>query len=141
MAPDPQGPITPDELAKAFANMALLIDTFPCHMKTESKFDLIKKDPLSKESIYLLATYCFDLERRFGYLYRVLQHVSEHAKPNKILAKQVKKDNDDINATGLSWEERAKVAHDAMVRIHNEVKDEHKRRLNDASETGEEEAY
>jgi hypothetical protein len=129
-------PITLEEISKAFADMALLIDTFPCHTKVESKFEMIKNKPISNETIFLLATYCFDLERRFGYLYRVLQQVANHSEPHKDLANRVKRDNDGINASGLSWEDRAKVAHDAMLDIHNQVKDDHQRRLLEALNRG-----
>jgi hypothetical protein len=142
----PTPPLNPDqitlpEIAQAFTDMALLIDTFPCHLKAESKFEMIRGAPTSKESIFLLATYCFDLERRFGYLYRVLQQVANHAEPHRDLARRVKHDNDAINAPGINWEARAKAAHEAMLDIHNQVQADHKKRLLDAMEKGSESAY
>jgi hypothetical protein len=133
--------ITLPEISQAFADMALLIDTFPCHTKAESKFEMIQKSPVSAESIYLLATYCFDLERRFGYLYRVLQQVANHAEPHRDLAHRVKDDNDAINAPNISWEERARVAHEAMLSIHLLVKDDHQRKLLDALNRGVDSTY
>ena len=142
----PTAPLNPDsitlpEISQAFADMALLNDTFPCHLKAESKFEMIRAAPISKETIFLLATYCFDLERRFGYLYRVLQQVANHAEPHRDLAHRVKHDNDAINAPGIDWEARAKAAHEAMVDIHNQVQTDHKKRLLDAMERGSESAY
>ena len=144
--PPPTPPLNPDpitlpEISQAFADMALLIDTFPCHMKLESKFEMIRSDPISKESVFLLATYCFDLERRFGYLYRVLQQVANHAEPHRDLARRVKHDNDAINAPNITWENRAKAAHDAMLDIHNQVQADHKKRLLDAMERGSDTAF
>ena len=126
-----KGMITNQELAKLFANLVLLSDTFPCHTKdAASKLGQLQKDPASKESIFLLATYCFDLERRFGYLFRALERISNYGiKPDKQLKKEINTDNEAINKPNILWERRAEVAFNAMVRTHAEVKRAQKRQM------------
>lgn len=124
------------KVTTAFANMALLNDNFPSHTGPPgASLEQILKDPSSKESIFLLATYCFDLERRFGYLYRVLQQVTMPAVPNMRLAKRVAKDTAAINDPN-TWEKRAEAAYRAMVKVHKGVKAERAARMKHAKKRG-----
>ena len=84
------------------------------------------------EAYYMLATYCFDLTRKLEYLVKVARPFAEHIPPE--LAHEILEDNDAINAKGLTWEERAKVAEKIMLRLHREAGDGAERSLNEAAD-------
>jgi hypothetical protein len=78
------------------------------------KFAVLSTD----EAIHMLATYCFDLERKLEYLTKVARPFAEHIPAD--LAQEIQNDTNEINKDGLNWEQRAKVAHDIMQRLHKE---------------------
>jgi hypothetical protein len=84
------------------------------------------------ESFYLLATYCFDLSRKLLYLSKVARPFAEHIPPE--LAHEILEDNDAINAKGLTWEERAKVAEKIMLRLYDELADQYEQILKQAAD-------
>src|SRR5687767_6036128 len=70
------------------------------------------------EFSYMLATYCFDLQRKLLYLCQVA-HPFDKFMPEG-LAKQIQADTRDINK-GRTWEERAREAEQVMLRLYGEV--------------------
>jgi hypothetical protein len=71
------------------------------------------------EAFYLLATYCFDLSRKLLYLSKIAGPYVANIPPD--LAQEIEADTDAINENGLSWEDRAELAEDIMLRLYREV--------------------
>ncbi len=84
------------------------------------------------ESYYMLATYCFDLERKLEYLTKVTLRFAEHIPPE--LAHEILEDNEAINAKGLKWEERAKNAEKIMIRLHRDGGEDAHRVLSESAD-------
>ena len=79
----------------------------------------------------MLATYCFDLMRKLNYLIKVARPFAEHIPAD--LAAEILKHNEAINASDLSWEQRAKKAQDIMLGLYAEGGDEPERLLKQAA--------
>ncbi len=92
---------------------------------------LASVQPNSEEGFYMLATYCFDLQRKMEYLFKATQEYAGQARP--ALAKQIKAHNDSIHADGISWQERAKRAQAAMIQLYLEVRADHEKALSGAA--------
>ncbi len=75
-------------------------------------------DGRTRELFYMLATYCFDSQRKLLYFcnvaYPFLKYMPED------LAETVREDTEVING-GKSWEDRAKAAEAVMLRLLSEV--------------------
>ena len=94
---------------------------------------LAKIDVKSPEAFYLLATYCFDLERKLEYLVQVTRPYAPFLPP--ALAVQMAEDTAIINQEGISWEQRAIAAQTIMIRLYRENGgDEYEQTLKEASE-------
>ena len=70
------------------------------------------------EAYYLIATYCFDLERKLEYLTKVARPFAQYMPQD--LAQEIDEDTAAINADGLSWQQRAIAAEAIMIRLHEE---------------------
>ena len=97
--------------------------TQPPPKKIEDKIAFLTQklataDTGTREAIYLVATYCFDLARKLEYLTKVTRPFAGSIDPE--LAHDILEDTDAINAPGLSWQERATVAHTIMLRLYQE---------------------
>lgn len=73
----------------------------------------------SEESFYLLATYCFDIQRKLEYMYKATRAFARHGDPK--LARQLLADERRINAPGLSWKQRALRAEARMLELQREI--------------------
>jgi hypothetical protein len=71
------------------------------------------------EAYFMLATFCFDLERKLEYLTKVAGRFVEFMPPE--LAHDILEDTEAINAKGLKWEERAKIAEKIMIGLHRQT--------------------
>ncbi len=80
----------------------------------------------SPEAFYLLATYCFDLTRKLEYFTKIARPFAEQVPPE--LASEILQDTEDINA-GSTWQQRAIVAQQIMIRLYQETGEEHDRLL------------
>jgi hypothetical protein len=85
----------------------------------------------SPESFYLLATFCFDLSRKFEYLSKVARPFADQIPPE--LASEILDDSQAISAA-LTWKDRATIAESIMLRLHDELGDENARVLQRAAD-------
>src|SRR5262245_61415592 len=72
-------------------------------------------DERTREVIFLLATYCFDLARRLEYLTEVTRPFAGSIPPT--LASQILQDNVSIDGGEVSWQVRATNAQTIMFRL------------------------
>lgn len=72
----------------------------------------------TRELFYMLATYCFDLQRKLLYFSKVAYPFAKYMPED--LAEVVRDDTEVING-GPSWEDRAKAAEAIMLRLLSEV--------------------
>lgn len=84
--------------------------------------------------IWLVATYCFDLQRRMEYVFKAAEDFAIHADPD--LAREIQADSRSLNEEGLSWKQRAQRAEAIMIRLYNEVETRHETLLRDVAEGG-----
>jgi hypothetical protein len=85
----------------------------------------------SPESFYLLATFCFDLSRKFEYLSKAARPFAEQIPPE--LASEILDDSQAISAA-TTWKDRATRAESIMLRLHDELGDENARALQRAAD-------
>ena len=83
--------------------------------------------PGSEEAFYLLATYCFDLQRKFEYLFRATRKFALKGDP--ALARELLRDEQRINANGLTWKQRAMRAEARMLELQKAIGPDHLRLL------------
>jgi hypothetical protein len=81
----------------------------------------------SPESYYMLAAFCFDLSRKVNYMFRATRDFALQADPE--LAQLMIEDNDAINQEGLTWEQRARIAEQIMLRSVGELGAQHEQAL------------
>ncbi|MGZ8415298.1 MAG: hypothetical protein ACXW61_12510 [Gemmatirosa sp.] len=81
----------------------------------------------TEEAFYLLATYCFDLQRKMEYLYKATRAFAPFGDP--VIARQLLADERHINAPGLTWKQRALRAEARMLDLQREIGLEHRRLL------------
>jgi hypothetical protein len=85
----------------------------------------------SPESVYMVATLCFDLYRRLLYMSKPARALREHIPME--LAQEILNDDAAINAAD-GWEGRAKAAQEIMLRLHKELSKDWQRALERAAE-------
>lgn len=85
----------------------------------------------SDEAYYMLAAFCFDLSRKVNYLFRATRDFAPEADPE--LAQLLIEDNEAINESGLTWEERARRAEAIMRRSARELGEQHAHVLNEVA--------
>lgn len=92
------------------------ISSYPIPKKDEAKLEHVKVgDP---EFLYLLATYCFDAQRKLLYACKAAMPILEKADP--ALRQQALEDSEAINAAP-KWKERAIAAERIMLRLQREL--------------------
>ena len=115
------------QVTKALGNLALLADQ---SVKQHSpKLSLPQLDGLDEVTAFLV-TYVFDLQRRMEYLFLALAEFGPEGAPE--FARRVKADFEYVNegtVESLSWRERAKRAHELLLKVHEEAGPAHHRLL------------
>jgi hypothetical protein len=84
----------------------------------------------SPDSVYMVATFCFDLHRRLQYMAKITRTLAEHI-PSDI-AREMLADDEAIKA-GAGWRERAEAAERIMLRLHGELSEDWERELRRAA--------
>jgi hypothetical protein len=116
-----------EALLQALANFALIEDRHPTH--TDPNYDqnasvtkfttlsglMQRAGPDAAEPMYMLATYCFDLARRFAFLNSAITvELPARVRAREKLKAEVKRDDDELNgpvtASGGEWQQRAATA-------------------------------
>ena len=87
--------------------------------------------PASEEAFYMLATFCFDLQRKLEYVTKAT--LKFEAQMDRELAQRIISENDTINAEGLTWRQRAELAETATRKLHEEIGDQHEKGLRQAA--------
>jgi hypothetical protein len=116
-------------IERALGSVCLIMDR-PITMP-KRKLDVLR--PGSDESYYMLAAYCFDAARKMEYVFKALKPFAERGDPN--LAKEIKDHNDQLNAPGLTWEQRANLAESIMIDLFGQIGAEHNALLNKVAGT------
>ncbi len=80
----------------------------------------------------MLAAFCFDLSRKVNYLFQATRDFASQADP--ALARLMMDDNNAINEDGLTWEQRARIAEQIMLRSVAELGNQHEQALRAAAE-------
>ena len=83
--------------------------------------------PGSEDAFYMLAAYCFDLQRKMEYLYLVTRPYGESGDPDA--AEERLADQLYINEPGLSWKQRAFRAEARMLELRRRIGDDHRELL------------
>lgn len=113
------------QIKTALGNMAVLADH---SVKQQSpKLSLPQLDGLD-EVTAMLVTYAFDLQRRMEYLFLATAEFGPHGSP--ALAKRLKAEYEYLNegtVESLPWQERARRAHELLLKLHAEVGPAHER--------------
>jgi hypothetical protein len=84
----------------------------------------------SLESYYMVATFCFDLQRKLEYVCKAA--LEYEPQMDSLLARQIIADNAAI-ADEPTWKQRAEMAEKIMLRLYKEIGDEHDRGLRSAA--------
>jgi hypothetical protein len=111
------------ECETALANIAIIAERSTT--RTSAKLEAVKIP--SDEAYFMLAAFCFDLSRKMNYLFKATREFGLQGDPE--LAQQFIEDNEAINKTGLTWEQRARAAEAIMLRSVQELGEEHERLL------------
>ena len=90
--------------------------------------------PNTEEGFYLLATFCFDLERKMEYLYRATRAFALKGDP--ALARELLADQESFNGDGLTWKERARRSEARLRELQRLVGPEHERLLREVAKGG-----
>jgi hypothetical protein len=92
------------------------IASYPIPKKDEAKLENVTfGDP---EFLYLLATYCFDAQRKLLYACKAALPILEQADPE--LQREAAEDSEAINGAP-NWKERALTAEGIMLRLQREL--------------------
>lgn len=105
--------LDPEVVSKALSNLALLDDHAPNHTSGTDKGEVFKSlvaDKLKDEAMFMLATYCFDLSKRFAMLHFAVSTVCEAGDPDPLLALLIAEDDAKLNAPELTWRQRSEIA-------------------------------
>ena len=109
--------LTPSE----YAAIGIAIDGLPIH--TSPKLQSVEPD--QSEAYYLLATYCFDLQRKMQYLYRILNRVARRVADQgledeqlRAISKELLADEEKLNGPGMTWRQRAEGMERRMIELH-----------------------
>jgi len=91
--------------------------------------------PGSVESFYMLAAFCFDAARKMEYIFKATRAYAEAGDP--ALARQIRDDNDAVKRAGGEdgdWKRTAESLETIILRLYNEIGDEHDRLLRQVAE-------
>ncbi len=120
------------QIRKALGNLALMADQ---SVKQQSpKLSFPQLDGLD-EVTAMLVTFAFDLQRRMEYLFLATAEFAPEGTPG--LARRLKQEYAYLNegtVDTVPWQERAKRAHELLLKLHAEVGPTHDRVLEDVAE-------
>jgi hypothetical protein len=88
-------------------------------------------EPGSVEAFYMVATFCFDLQRKLEYMCKAT--LEYESRMDSGLAREILADNEALQAEGLSWKQRAELAEEIMLRLYREVGPQHEKGLQRAA--------
>lgn len=119
---------------QALANFSLIEDRHPTHRDDryrntdDTKYDVLKnlldKKPADvTEAVYMLATYCFDLSRRFAFVNAsVTKALPKGVEADKSLREAIDKDDHDLHDPKLTgWQDRARVSGEQLKAWHKKA--------------------
>ena len=118
--------INSDAMSQALSNLALIQDDQPIHTsgisnKVDVLRDLLDNDQ-TEEAFYMLATFCFDVSKRFAMLCQAVSNVYATGTPSKDLAVLIANDDQALNnANVTTWADRASIAGAQLGQWHNRV--------------------
>jgi hypothetical protein len=95
------------------ANAALT--NYPIPKMRTAKLDSVKTP---KEFDFMVATFCFDAQRKLLYFYKAALPLLEHADP--AFLQTARRHSEEINRP-KTWEERAKIAERIMIELQTEL--------------------
>jgi hypothetical protein len=98
------------------------LTTYPIPKKREAKLDKVEIG--GREFDFLVATYCFDAQRKLLYFYKAALPLLEHADPEFL--ETARRHSEEINRP-KTWEERAKIAERIMIELQKELDQEMER--------------
>lgn len=119
-------PVNSNALSQAISNLALIQDDQPRHTgSVTNKVDIIRDlldNNETEEAFYMLATYCFDVSKRFAMLCHAISGVYETGTPSKDLAALIGSDDQELNdANVTTWSDRATIAGTQLSEWHSRV--------------------
>jgi hypothetical protein len=85
----------------------------------------------------MLAAFCFDAARKMEYIYKATRRFAEEADP--ALARQILADNEAVQKAGGpkgSWKPTAEALEKIVLRLYNEIGQEHDRLLRQVAASG-----
>jgi hypothetical protein len=98
------------------------LTNYPIPKKRTPKLASVKTP---EEFDFMVATYCFDAQRKLLYFYKAALPLLEHADPEFLRTAQ--RHSEEINRPNISWEERAKIAERIMIELQTELDQEMER--------------
>lgn len=105
------------------------------HLQTPK---LASVEPGSIDAYYMLAAFCFDLNRKLYYTYKAARAMFPESAPfptdAKSIAREVKRDNDTVAEAGQDWKDTAEALERVMLRLFKEINEDHERLLNRMAE-------
>ena len=119
-------PVNSDALSQAISNLALIQDDQPRHTgnvsnKVDIFRDLLENDH-SEEAFYMLATYCFDVSKRFAMVCDAISNVYATGTPNQDLAALIVSHDHALNDPNVTtWSDRATIAGEQLSIWHTRV--------------------
>lgn len=119
-------------LETALGTMALAVDSVQ-HAKGAK---LGSVEPASLDGFYMLAAFCFDAARKMEYIYKATRRFAEEADP--VLAAEIRRDNEAVKAAGGPkgyWKPTAEELEKIVLRLYNEIGEEHDRLLKKVAST------
>lgn len=116
---------------RALGNMCLIIDGNQQHEEPK----LRSVDPGSVDAYYMLAAFCFDLNRKLHYLFKATREFAREGHTDRAMANEVKRDNDYMydDPSVKTWKERAERAEKVLLRLYNEIHEEHEKLLQESA--------
>lgn len=118
--------LDPETLSLAMSNLGLISDKMPTHMTGDldksnvfKKFMESSKAQEKDEAFYMLATYCFDLSKRFAILHNAVRDVCKEGTPNSLLAQLINEDDRELNEReDITWKQRSEIAGKQLKKWH-----------------------
>ena len=120
-----------EAVQRALGNICIVVDGNQQH--TGPKLESV--EPGSLEAYYMLAAFCFDLNRKLHYIFKVTREFAREGHTDTVVAREVKDDNDYMydDPRVTTWKERAERAEEVLRRLAKEIHKEHNDLLDRAS--------
>ena len=122
-----------EEGESALGSICLLVDS----VQHGTSHKLASVEPGSVDGFYMLAAFCFDAARKMEYMFKATRQFAEQADPR--LAREIRADNDAVKKAGGGeknyWKPTAEALEKIMLRLYNEIGNEHDRLLRDAAKS------